>query len=249
MIHCSLQGDTALLILKIRETIQSILDCLMEKFSGKVPNNEEIIWCWRSENRIFPLLRSHRQGKIYDVIHFSFFIGMLAAIPLMWWQKKIWFVFLLILLFIYLFCSGVKWEDFYKIITREKVPYSGQTSCLHIALSSCQPVRNLNSDLLPDGTVNCHKLSGWLQLKPFKAFALLTDWKSWVFCNCFATQQSRGIFLVKQPNTKHAVFVWPILQCKATRFFNSLPNKAVVISRWIKGTRPNGTKVSWMKWD
>lgn len=62
-------------------------------------------------------------------------------------------------------------------------------------------------------------------------------------------QQSPGILLVKQLNTKRAGFIWPILQCKATWFFNSLSNKAVVISGWIKGTRPNGDKVSGMKQD
>lgn len=136
----------------------------------QAPNNEESRWCWRSEDRIFSLVRPRREGKIYDVIHFSFFIWMLAVISLMWWQKKILFVFLLILLFIYLFCSGIKWEDFYKIIMRENVPDSGQTSCLHIALSSCQPVRNLNSDLFPDGTVNCHKIVWLAQIKTFQSF-------------------------------------------------------------------------------
>lgn len=150
------------------------------------------------------------------------------------------------------FCSWVKWELLFKIIMRGNLPDSSQTSCLHIAPSLCQLVWNLNSDLLPDGTMNCHRTVWLAPIKIFQIFC--TFYRLRMFLSPLQPlhphpHQSPGFLRVKQPNSKCAVFVWPILQCKATWFFNSLPNKAVVISGWIKGTRPNGDKVSGMKWD
>lgn len=82
-------------------------------------------------------------------------------------EEEIRFIFLFIHVFALECWKLFKWELF-KIIMRGNIPYSGQKTCLHIAPSLCQTVRNLNSDL-PNGTVKCHKR---VCLSPIKTFQI-----------------------------------------------------------------------------